>query len=138
LLLVALGLPEEYKEISLLCQQGDKHPLEAEIQVLGLTHAELSSLALAAWNLPRPIQMAVRYQDHPDLDPSESEANELSLSTILNAADGHLNSVGTSISLFDGKPKDGQVSLESLSLGDRLPSVLTEFEGDFTAMKRYF
>jgi HD-like signal output (HDOD) protein len=138
LLLVALGLPEEYKEISLICQQGDKHPLEAELQVLGLTHAELSALALAAWNLPRPIQMAVRYQDRPDLDPSEPDANELSLSTILNAADAYLNSLGTSINLFDGKPKDGQVTLESLSLGDRLPAMLTEFEADFAAMKRYF
>lgn len=138
LLLVAMGLPQEYKEISLLCEQSDKSPLECELQVLGLTHAELSSLALASWNLPRQIQMAVRYQDQPDLDPSEAEANELSLSTILNAADGHLNSVGTSISLFEGKPRDGQVSLESLGLGERLPAVLTEFEGEFTAMKRYF
>jgi len=138
LLLVAMGLPEEYKEISLLCQQTDKQPLECEFEVLGLTHAELSSLALAAWNLPRPIQMAVRYQDKPELDPSETENNELSLSSILNAADGHLNSTGTSISLFDGKPKEGQVALESLGLGERLPTVLTEFEAEFTAMKRYF
>jgi HD-like signal output (HDOD) protein len=138
LLLVAIGMPEEYKEITQLCQQTEKHPLDAELQVLGLTHAELSSLALAAWNLPRPIQMAVRYQDQPDIDPSEAEPNELNLSTILNAADGHLNSVGTSINLFDGKTKGGQIPLAALSLGDRLPGVLTEFEGDFSAMKRYF
>jgi len=138
LLLVAMGLPQEYKEISMLCQNGDKLPLEAELEVLGLTHSELSSLALAAWNLPRPIQMAVRYQDQPELDPSEAEGNELSLSTILNAADGHLNGVGTSINLYDAKPKNGQVSLESLSLGERLPTVLTDFEGEFNAMKRYF
>jgi hypothetical protein len=138
LLLVALGLPEEYKEISQLCQQSDKTPLECEMQVLGLTHAELSSLALAAWNLPRQIQMAVRYQDTPDLDPSETEPNELALSTILNASDGYINDIGTTISLYDGKPKNGQVPLDSLSLGERLPSVLTEFEGEFTAMKRYF
>jgi hypothetical protein len=49
-----------------------------------------------------------------------------------------LNSTGTSISLFDGKPKDGQIALESLGLGERLPGVLTEFEAEFTAMKRYF
>ena len=138
LLLVAMGLPEEFKEISLLCEQSDASPLECELKILGLTHAELSSLALASWNLPRQIQMAVRYQDKPDLDPTEVEANELSLSIILNAADGYLNSIGTSISLFDGKPKDGQVSVEALGLGERLPAVLTEFEAEFTAMKRYF
>jgi HD-like signal output (HDOD) protein len=138
LLLVAMGLPEEYKEISLLCQQTDKQPLECEFEVLGLTHAELSSLALATWNLPRPIQMAVRYQDKPELDPTETENSELRLSSILNAADGHLTSTGTSISLFDGKPKVGQIALESLGLGERLPPLLTEFEAEFTAMKRYF
>jgi HD-like signal output (HDOD) protein len=138
LLLVAMGLPEEYKEISLLCQQGDRQPIECELQVLGLPHAELSSLALAAWNLPRPIQMAVRYQDQPDLDPSEVEANEIGLSTILNAANAHLNSTGTSINLFDGRPSEGQISLESLGLGDRLPTILAEFEAEFTAMKRFF
>jgi hypothetical protein len=82
--------------------------------------------------------MAVRYQDTPDLDPSETEPNELALSTILNASDGYINDIGTTISLYDGKPKNGQVPLDSLSLGERLPSVLTEFEGEFTAMKRYF
>ena len=30
-------------------------------QVLGMTHAELSAEALAQWNLPEPIQIAVRY-----------------------------------------------------------------------------
>jgi len=138
LLLIAMGLPEEFKEICLLCQQHEKSALECEVQVLGLTHAELSSLALAAWNLPRPIQMAVRYQDRPDLDPSEVEPNELNLSTILKAADRHLNSVGISINLFDGKFQDDQISLESIGLGERLPSVLTEFDAEFTAMKRYF
>jgi HD-like signal output (HDOD) protein len=138
LLLIALGLPEEFKEISLLCQQNEKSALECELQVLGVTHAELSALALAAWNLPQPIQMAVRYQNQPDLDPSEVDGSELNLSTILNASDAHLNRVGISISLFDGKPQAGQISLESLELGDRLPAVLTEFEAEFTAMKRYF
>jgi HD-like signal output (HDOD) protein len=138
LLLIALGLPEEFKEISLLCQQNEKSALECELQVLGVTHAELSAMALAVWNLPQPIQMAVRYQNQPDLDPNEVDGSELNLSTILNASDAHLNSVGTSISLFDGKPQAGQIPLESLGLGDRLPALLTEFEAEFTAMKRYF
>jgi HD-like signal output (HDOD) protein len=138
LLLVALGLPEEFKELSLLCQQNEKTALECEFEVLGLTHAELSSLALAAWNLPRPIQMAVRYQDQPDLDPSEGEANELKLSSILNAADGHLNGAGISINVYDAKSHPAKVSLESLGLGERLPPVLAEFEAEFAAMKRYF
>jgi hypothetical protein len=82
--------------------------------------------------------MAVRYQDQPGLDPSESEPNELSLSTILNASNSHLNRTGSSINLFDGRPNDGEISLESLGLGDRLATVLIEFDAEFTAMKRFF
>lgn len=138
LLLVAIGLPEEFKEIALLCNERKKTLLDCELQVLGLTHTELSSLALAAWNLPRQIQMAVRYQDSPDHDPTEREANELRLSTIVNAADGYLNSLGITLSLDDGNAKDGQVSLDALGLGERISSALTEFEAEFNAMKRYF
>jgi hypothetical protein len=51
---------------------------------------------------------------------------------------GPLNSVGVSISLFKGEPNDSQVLLESLGLGERLATVLTEFEAEFAAKKRYF
>ena len=51
---------------------------------------------------------------------------------------GPLNSVGVSISLFKGEPNDSQVLLESLGLGKRLATVLTEFEAEFAAKKRYF
>src|SRR5271169_2937341 len=59
LLLIAIGLHDEYKQMSLLCQQNKQWNQEYEIQVLGMTHAELSAEALAKWNLPEQIQTAV-------------------------------------------------------------------------------
>lgn len=137
LLLVAMGMREEYEEISLLCQQPDKALFECEEQVLGLTHAELSAVALSAWNLPMQIQTAVRYQFAPQRDPTKAEDNELTLSTIVNVADSYVNSIGNSINLLDGKTSQ-QDPLGPLGLGERLPNVLKEFEAEFNAMKRFF
>lgn len=138
LLLVALGLPEEYKQITLLHQQSPKWTLEYEQQVLGLTHLDLSAEALAVWNLPEPIQKAVRFTLMPDLDPTPVEPDGIRLSRVLNVADRYLSGIGTSLQLFEGSPEDGQIAIESLSLGEKLPTVLSEFESDFSAIKSYF
>jgi HD-like signal output (HDOD) protein len=138
LLLVALGLPEEYKQIALLHQQSPKWMMEYERQVLGMTHVELSAEALAVWNLPEPIQRAVRFSETPDLDPAAVEPDGVSLSRVLNVADRYVKGIGTSTSLFEGTPEDGQLALESIGLGDRLPIVLSEFEHEFAVIQTYF
>jgi len=138
LLLVALGLPEEYKQITLLHKQSPKWIIEYEQQVLGLTHLELSAEALAVWNLPEPIQTAVRFAETPDLDPTVVPPDGITLSRILNIADRYVKGVGTSLSLFEGTPEDGQLALESLGLGERLPEVLSEFDTEFSAIQSYF
>ena len=138
LLLVALGLPEEYKQISLLYQQSPKWIIEYELQVLGMTHLELSAEALAVWNLPQPIQTAVRFCETPDLDPTVVEPDRITLSRVLNVADRYVKGNGTSINLFEGTPQDGQLALESLGLGERLPVVLSEFQAEFSTIQGYF
>jgi len=138
LLLVALGLPEEYKQICLLHKQSPKWMLEYELQVLGMTHVELSAEALGVWNLPAPIQAAVRYADTPDLDTTPIASGEMTLSRILNVADRYVKGAGTSLALFEGTPEDGQAAVESLGLGEGLPKILTEFEQEFSIIKAYF
>ena len=137
LLLVAVGLQEEYKQISLLCQQDKKWKLEYEIEVLGMTHTELSAEALAVWNLPQPIQLAVRYMDRPETDPA-SQSSAMPLSRTLHIADRYVKASGTSVSLFEDNSSDGQSALEPLQLGDALPAMLEEFENEFAAIKPYF
>jgi HD-like signal output (HDOD) protein len=138
LLLVALGLPEEYKQITLLHHQSPKWILEYERQVLGVTHLELSAEALAIWNLPEPIQNAVRFTLTPDQDPAVVEPGGASMSRVLNVADRYVNGIGTSLSMFEGTPEDGQLALESMQLGDELPAVLSEFKSEFSSIQGYF
>src|ERR1700685_1445106 len=100
LLLIAIGLHDEYKQMALLCQENKQWNQDYEIQVLGMTHAELSAEALAQWNLPEEIQTAVRFHGSPELDPTSAEPGQLTLSRVLNAADGYVKGMGVFVSLF--------------------------------------
>jgi HD-like signal output (HDOD) protein len=138
LLLIALGLPDEYKQMSLLCQQNKQWTIEYEVQVLGMTHAELSAEALGHWNLPEPIQTAVRYHVNPEMDPTPVRAGQLTLSHVLSAADRYVKAKGIFVSLFESPSENADAALEQLDLGERLPLLLTEFENEFSAIKAYF
>jgi HD-like signal output (HDOD) protein len=138
LLLIAIGLHDEYKQLSLLCQQSNKWDPEYEIQVLGLTHAELSAEALAQWNLPEQIQTAVRYHGSPGFDPTTLAPGQITLSRVLNAADRYVKGTGVFVTLFEGPSEEPQAALEQLGLGERLPVILGEFDNEFTAIKAYF
>ena len=81
LLLIAISLPKEYESIRGLFLEGDKSLPEAEREVLGLDHAELSAAALAEWNLPEPIQKAVRYHKQPERQTTD----ELTLSRAIES-----------------------------------------------------
>ena len=138
LLLIAILLPDEYKQMSLLCQQNKQWTIEYEVQVLGMTHAELSAEALGHWNLPEPIQTAVRYHVNPEMDPTPVRAGQLTLSHVLSAADRYVKAKGIFVSLFESPSENADAALEQIDLGERLPLLLTEFENEFSAIKAYF
>jgi len=138
LLLVAIGMHDEYKQLTLLTQKSSKWEPEYEIQVLGMTHAELSADALAQWNLPGEIQTAVRYHGSPELDPTKVADGQIALSRVLNAADRYVKGTGVFVSLFESPSEDPQAALDELGMGERLPAILTEFDDEFTAIKSYF
>jgi HD-like signal output (HDOD) protein len=138
LLLLAVGSQEEYKEIVRLCQLGEKSRIECELQVIGLTHADLSAEALALWNLPDPIQTAVRYHESPDSDPTSVEPNTIKLSRLLNAADEYLRGTGVAPSQFSQQSSENSAGLQALGLGDRLTTLIEDFDNEFSAIKVYF
>jgi HD-like signal output (HDOD) protein len=137
-LLVAMGCPEEFKQVTLLCQQNSKWALEYEIEVLGTTHADLSADALAAWNLPEPIQEAVRYHVTPERDPAAATPGQTPLSQIIHITDRYVQGAGTSLSVFESEGTSEQSVLDQLGLGEKLPVVLAEFAAEFDAIKPYF
>ncbi|HLK20084.1 MAG TPA: HDOD domain-containing protein [Bryobacteraceae bacterium] len=137
LLLIAVGLPAEYKEISRLCEGAPHRAPEHELEVLGTTHAELCAEALAIWNLPAPICTAVRYHIRPELDPTVCRKGEIALSRLLHSANLYVTATENSLHAMEAGIQAG-CPLESLGLGDRLPIVLSEYENELAAIQPYF
>lgn len=133
-LLIAVGLPDEHTEIQSLYQQGSRTLLECEEEVLGLTHPALSAEALAVWNLPELIRTAVAQHHNPP--PS---SGELHLSILLSAANQYINKTGVTISVFLSEPDTPRSEvLETLELGDSLPSLLEDFKVEYESLAAFF
>lgn len=131
-LLIATGLPEEYGQIA----GADR--VSAEREVLGFTHSELSAEALAIWNLPREIQIAVLYHHEPEADPTPEEGS-IRLSRVVAASNRQMNSMGVSIE-EGGDPKaSGAGALAELGLApDEVERTLAEFQAEYEGMAQYF
>jgi HD-like signal output (HDOD) protein len=137
-LLIALGLTEEYGRILQMHEHDGKPLLECEMEVIGTTHPELSAEALAHWNLPEPIQNAVRYHHAPDSDPTVIGPREVALSRVLDAANQYVNSMGVSILQKCADTADATL-IESLGLpADQVQVVLTDFKTEYEAMSAFF
>ena len=137
-LLIALGLSEEYDQILLMNERDGKPLLECEMEITGLTHPELSAEALAHWNLPEPIQNAVRHHHTVDLDRSPVGPGEIALSRILDAANQYVNSTGVSILQKCNEGADASL-IETLGLtGDQLQTILADYKTEYEAMSAFF
>jgi HD-like signal output (HDOD) protein len=137
-LLVVLGCPEEYQRVSRVFLDNVRPALECEFEILGMSHADLSADALAVWNLPLPIQTAVRYHDRWEQDPSSAQVNRIPLSRIVSAADDYVRRRGNHLSVFEQKPQTDNDMSDSLGLGDQLANVLNEFDAQFSTIQEFF
>jgi HD-like signal output (HDOD) protein len=138
LLMLVVGLPEEYKRIMLLHEQNSGSMTNLEIEVLGVTHAHLSADALTVWRLPEPIRIAVRHHADPEQDPTPTSPGQFTLSRIVNCADQHVRELGISVKLFEDSSATDSSPLEGLGLGEHLPIVLSDFENQFSSIQPYF
>jgi len=137
-LLIAIAAADEYNEIMALYAAHHRTLCDCEREVLGLDHAEVSSLALAAWNLPEPIQTAVRYHHQPDDDPTPSETGRTRLSRVVFAVDSYVNYLGNCV-----QPKSAELDEVSqqpfLQLaGNAAALVMRDFEVEYEAIRRFF
>jgi HD-like signal output (HDOD) protein len=138
-LLIALGLPDQHELILKRHAVGDRPHLECEREILGLTHPELSADALASWNLPEPIRVAIRYHHDPDADLSPLNRGEIPLSRVIHAAHQYVNSMGVTIRLNDGLDSADPARVEFLGLEPpRLESLLAEFKTELNSMAGFF
>jgi HD-like signal output (HDOD) protein len=138
-LLIAMTLPEEYGKIMGSYDAGGGTMYECERTVIGMDHAEVSVMALIAWNLPRPIRAAVRYHHTPEDDPTPlSQSNAARLSSLLAAADEYVDHLGISVT-----PKNPTIDAPTPTrflalMGDGAEQVSGAFTQEFDAVRTFF
>jgi len=137
-LLIAVGMRSEWAEIDTLHSRGGLTWVKSEELVLGLTHAELSNAAVAAWALPEPIQSAVRHHH----DPTRESVPEglIPLSRAIAVANHHVNLNGRSV---DAEVQDIDLqsieTMESLGLpAAKLASMVQQYEDELAAISNFF
>jgi len=134
-LLIATGLPKEHLEIRELFNARGRSMEECESSVMGATHAELSGAALEKWNLPKPIQEAVRFHHCPD----EADSGQLHLSHVIRAANLIAADLGHALPPVRPDRNDAaSEAAEALGVSDRLPWLMAQFEPEFELIRAFF
>jgi len=135
-LLIAVGLPNESARVIDRVHNEGCSVTEAEDDLLGFNHAELSADALIAWNLPVPIQEAVR--DH-HLTASPAPGGDVPLAGLVRAADRYVNSAGICTMPPPGTPVADPTALASAGLqADHHAPIIAEFEAEFAGMIPFY
>jgi HD-like signal output (HDOD) protein len=134
-LLIATGLSDQHALIlEKHAEIGGSH-LEAEREILGFTHSELSADALWVWNLPEPIRLAVLHHHDGTL---QTDPREIPLSRLIECANNYVNSIGVWIIPETADCADATL-IQTLGLKEeRLASILVEFKAEYDVMLQFF
>ena len=95
---------------------------EVERAVLGIDHAEISSMAAEKWRLGDEVCEAIRYHHEPGRDPGSSRIN---LSFVLSKCDAFVNGLGLE---FLSTPADASDTLDCPGYSDQVAQTLKVFE----------
>lgn len=131
-LMIATTLPEEFEQIRHL-RERDRRPLEElELEILEVTHSELSAAALSRWNLPVPIQRAALYHHHPELDPDRARVG--TLSAVVFAANAVAHVLGHACEPGE-ENSEGRLQplLESMGWQTPAAELAESFQAEFSA-----
>lgn len=132
-LLIAMGLPREYAEISALYQHSSKSWFDCEREVLNFHHAGLSADAMDEWKLPDPIRDAILWHHEP---PAGSP---VPLSRILHAANSYVDSLGHAIETELHDDSDPLAAIESLGMARKVQDQLLEqFQVEHAAIAQFY
>ena len=93
-LLIAVSLPQQYDDILALVAVNGCTLIEAEREVIGIDHAELSGLAIFRWELSEPIQWAACYHHEPRATASGQKPR---LDLGVQRADAYVDHLGMSV-----------------------------------------
>jgi len=98
-LLIAVSLPQQYDDILALIAVNGATLIEAERDVIGIDHAELSALAISRWELAEAIQLAAcHHHDSGEVSTGvHPGAQRAGLAPGVHCADAYINYLGMSV-----------------------------------------
>jgi len=135
-LMIAIALPDEHERLVETRAASGRTLEECELDLLEVTHSELSAAALARWNLPAPIQKAVLYHHNWKLDPAKNGVGIRPLSLVLWAANEVANGVGYPVADADeAGPASVVTAFDALGLDGQATPLLDQLQTDFEALK---
>ena len=116
-MVLAVNLPERYREALALAHEGGLDACQAERQILANTHADVGAYLFGLWGLPDPIIEAVAFHHHP----SRCSATGFTPLTAVHAANVIDHEQDPPWTGRDASPLDTEY-LAQLGLADRLPA----------------
>ncbi len=135
-LLILATFPELLRSIVELFEQGTGDYEQAELEVLGLTHSQVSRMVLEKWKLPQCILQAVEYHHRPADAPAGST---VALADIVHAADLYVNELGLQMlpTKRSGDPSAEQ-ALHEIGLAERMPAIVEQFKKEYGGLGSLF
>jgi HD-like signal output (HDOD) protein len=138
-LMIATALPDEFARIRAMRVSSGKTLEQCEYSIIDTSHAELSAAALGRWNLPTPIQKAVLYHHHPELDPERRPGGIQPLSLAVAVANQVANAAGHGVTDEDEKTAPPVAeSLARLKLAHEEQAILQALKEDLEPLKASF
>lgn len=134
-LLIAIAMPEQFDQMYDLYEAGGDATNDFELDIAGVTHAELSGAILEKWKLPKPIQEAVSYHHSSD----RACPDKLHLAHVIETADRYINTAGIGMPPYRHHPvvafenSHPQFGLEACVL-----KVAEAFQAEFEAVRTFF
>jgi putative nucleotidyltransferase with HDIG domain len=133
-LIIAVLLSKEEESFRRL-QETEHNGLEdAENDLLGFSHAELSAAIVAAWKLPAAIEAAVRFHENPFDDPDRALAQGVPLCDIVHVADCYADHQGLSLSGEKAPEEHAARALSELGLGIDDADILPQFQNQLEVL----
>ncbi len=103
---------KEFKKIIEVVQESEITFLDAEMQILGMTHQDVGRFLAERWNLPESLSEAIAFHHNPSLTE-----NWKNLTAVIHLADYMTHKVGTGNYLWDKEYILDQNIVTILNLG---------------------
>ena len=137
-LLIINTLPDMPQKLISRWEEGDGTLEDAEHELLGVSHPELSGVVLERWDLPEGLQMAARYHASPDLHPNSGK-DFYTLRYLVHAADLFVQYQGLDVLVSEEKqPESPEPALRQVGLEQSLEEIQERFTKEFESIRAAF